>query len=179
MSKHFQIELNQPQFVLPRGKSHDFLSIFSTCFSFPDALSLYWNGHEIVFLYEYNVSQLIYPVLEMLQAITSSGKGKYRSIFGMDSLQTDWCLTWDNNNLNIKSHWFVVFSTSLTEKLNNDNKLNISTAEFIKEWQKLIILLESIIDESGIEIQSIGYDYKFLQEIIELVDDTIIELEKN
>lgn len=175
---NFSIALNQPKYVLPKGKGHDLMTVFSVCFEFPnDNFEMYWNGIIIPCSYDYMVAHIIYDVLDMLKAISSQKKGEHLLNFGMNGLHCDWQLYWNNNDLQIASEWRAAPWDSF-DALKEYARLETTTLSFLLEWQKLIQFLIDIIDRSDVKIGGRMYTHKYLLRVDRKVAKRIAELTK-
>jgi hypothetical protein len=173
---NFSIALNQPKYVLPKGKGHDLMTVFSVCFEFPnDNFEMHWNGIVIPCSYDHMVAHIIFPVLDMLNAISSKKKGEHALIFGMNGLQCNWQLSWNKNDLQIESEWREAPLDSF-DALKEHPRLETCTHSFLLEWQKLIQFLIDIIDRSGVKIECRWYTHKYLLRVDRKVAKRIAEL---
>lgn len=161
----FKIELNNPNYVLPKGKGFNLSSIFSVCFEYPNNdLTLIWRDITIPFSYDHMVAQIITDVLEMLKDISANESGNHLLNFGMNSLQTTWEIKWNQNDMEIQSFWKVA-PKNLTSLLNNKSSLKTETKIFLEQWEKLISFVASIISRSGIEINDWYYNMDFFLKV--------------
>ncbi|WP_347219794.1 hypothetical protein [Chryseobacterium sp.] len=156
-NQKFQIKINEPKYILPRGGGHNLMSIFSTCFEFPkNDFDVVFNDMTIGFSYKYEVPYIIYPILEMLNSICSSNSGKCKAYIGVEEILSEWNLQWETENLRLQINWERT-SNDFLEQLNEIEELNINLNHFVSEWYKLIHLIDRIIKESNIQIDDLYY----------------------
>lgn len=171
----FGIVVNNPNYVLPGGKGHNFQTVFSVCFDFPDEnLELHWNGLILNCSYKYEVPQMIYDVLDTLRALAGSEEGTHKLNFGMDTVCTDWDLSWKGEHLVIRSNWeWAHFGKGMKEALNERAELVTTTTHFMREWHKLVELLVRIIKRSRLKIGDWHYSPAYLAETNALISQKL------
>lgn len=157
MENLFSIRLNNPEYVLPRGKGHGFQSVFSTCFEYPtENLELIWHTEVIPFEYRYEVPYLLYLLLEMINNLSAADHGEFTEFVGMDTYQFNWKFTWNKNNLKITADWEEMRHHNLLDQL------EITVEHFLNESMKLVRFLSKHIQESGVQIVDSYYNKRFL-----------------
>lgn len=166
LENSFEIRINNPKYVLPVGRSHDFTSIFRTCFDTPtDNFEIIWNGEIISCPYKYQVSHVVYGVMDMMDKLIAAKYGETSVHVGGDTLHSRWHLKWENDNLFVKTVWHSA-PENLESRLNDKSELTISLSKFIGEWVKLFEFLEQIIVASGIKILDYHYNSAYLNKLL-------------
>lgn len=120
-----------------------------------------WNKIYIPLSYKYDISVIIFDAMKMIEILLSSEKGAYEIHWPSNTFSAIWRLTWDNNQLVIKSKWNNVLG-NLSDLLNSYNELKIDKYSFVNEWG---IILKKII----IDLNKTGYNKDNLSEIKDLI----------
>lgn len=168
--KKFQLILNNPDFVLPKGKGHSLKSIFSACFEYPtDSLDIIWYGERLKLSYKYQVPYLIFTILEMVKDICSHEIRHHSAYLVTDQLETNWELSWDDKQILIHSNWLSA-PGNIQAKLNEKGELCIDIQEFLAEWCKLLQFIDEIIINSGIQIKDFHFNKEYFKGIVTILN---------
>lgn len=116
-----------------------------------DALIL-WNWVPTRVSYKYDLSVMIFDILELLDELLTHKQGSHRTFFASSSFRVEWLSKWTEETISISSHWDCVVG-NYEDLLNSRSLLEISKTEFLAEWKALLKKVIETIDQTSIQIE--------------------------
>jgi hypothetical protein len=135
----FAIQVSNPAILSVKKKRQEDLAEALNAI-FPDKTEeayILWNWVPVRVSYKYDLSVMIEDILNMLIFLTASESGSYRVSFGSSTLNAEWQLNWNDNQLTIFSNWHSP-ADFYTDLLNSRNKLEINRDAFLWEWKAVL-----------------------------------------
>lgn len=108
---------------------------------------LLWHGHQIRIGYKYDVSVILEPLVDMLEACLESSPE--HTFFGSDTLTADFRLSYRDEEVVISANWESTLGPPLSV-LNQEPTVIIKKTRFLECWARLLSVTANAVRESNI-----------------------------
>ena len=95
---------------------------------------LQWNCISIPLSYKYDISYMIWDILNLLEQLQTEPQGMMMIQWLPDTFRVDWKIVWKDNQMTIKSYWESVVG-GLEELLNQKPVISLKIDNFLYEWK--------------------------------------------
>ncbi|MHC4147062.1 MAG: hypothetical protein ACYSUD_20110 [Planctomycetota bacterium] len=151
---YFRIQLSDPKTIIPDHREFDNLrgAIVGIYPLWTEDLYILWKRIAIAVDYKYEISVIITDILEMVESLTDSQEGAYRVHFCSSDFNTIWDMSWERDELKIKSEWFSVIG-KIEEILKENNEIVVTKSGFLSEWKGLLRKIIEDVTKAGIQLK--------------------------
>lgn len=130
---------------------------------------MFWSGVLIPLNYKYTISSIFNDALSMLERLIFDDVGDIKIHWPCSEFRATWVLSWNDDELIIKSVWDCVVGNSEKE-LNSKSKLVTNKKDFVNEWKMLLEVVLQALLNSGYS-KDTHSDIKKVSQIINSIDD--------
>ncbi|WP_405288860.1 hypothetical protein [Methanobrevibacter sp.] len=126
---------------------------------------LQWNCISIPLSYKYDISYMIWDILNLLEQLQTEPQGMMMIQWLPDTFRVDWKIVWKDNQMTIKSYWESVVG-GLEELLNQKPVISLKIDNFLYEWKEVLYTLICALKDSGYKKNLCGMEkleYQFAE----------------
>lgn len=132
-----------------------------------DGALLYWNGVAVPLSYKYDLSLIIHDVIALVRHLRTCSRGNLVICWPSNTFHATWHLEVVAGRLRITASWNSVSAQfgPLEDQLNGAPVVEVSQADFMKQWVALLRLARQALLDTGYVPGELEDDGPLLEEL--------------